>query len=238
MINLAISGCGGRMGQRILNFALIDKAFKVKALLERSNHALIGKEVEGIKVSSDVGPQLAKADVLIEFTTPESTVSHLKDAVKQKTAVVIGTTGLSVEQMDSIAAAAKVIPIVFSPNMSVGVNLVFTLAGDIARALGKEYDIEIVEAHHKAKKDAPSGTAKKIAELIAEATQREIPTHSLRVGDVVGDHTIVFSGNSERIELKHQAHSRDVFALGALKAAKFVVDKRPKLYDMRDVLGV
>ena len=237
MIKLAISGCGGRMGTRILNLALKDKTFEVTALLEHARHKLVGKNLNGIKVTDD-SSQIKKADVLIEFTAPQGTIEHLKAALKLKKAMVIGTTGLTVEQVDSIVAASKRIPIVFAPNMSVGVNLVFTLVGDIARALGKDYDIEVVESHHKAKKDAPSGTAKKIAELITEVTKKGTPVHALRMGDVVGDHTIVFAGNSERIELTHRAHSRDVFAVGALKASKFIVNKKPKLYNMQDVLGV
>ncbi|MFH1848489.1 MAG: 4-hydroxy-tetrahydrodipicolinate reductase [Candidatus Omnitrophota bacterium] len=237
MIKLAISGSGGRMGARIINLALEDKALQVMALLEAPGHPVVGKKLSGIEVTSDI-KQIANADVVIDFTSAQATIANLKAAVELKKPVVIGTTGFSEEQADKIKAAGKSIPIVFSPNMSIGVNLIFRLAGEIAKTLGRDYDIEITEAHHKAKKDAPSGTAKKMAEAIKEATKREVPMHSLRVGDVVGDHTIVFAGNSERIELTHRAHSRDVFALGALKAAKFIAGKKPGLYSMREVLGV
>lgn len=127
-------------------------------------------------------------------------------------------------------------PIVFSPNMSVGVNVLFSLLPEIAKKLGPDYNIEMVEAHHKAKKDAPSGTAKKFAQILKDTTQREIPIHAIRLGDIIGDHTVIFCGNSERIEIKHQAHSRDLFALGALKAAKWIANKPAGLYSMQDVL--
>ncbi len=135
-----------------------------------------------------------------------------------------------------IKKAATKIPVVFSPNMSIGVNVLFSIIPEIAKKLGADYSVEIVEAHHKAKKDAPSGTAKKMAELIAQATKRQVPTHTIRLGDIFGDHTIVFCGNSERIEIKHQAHSRDLFAVGALKAAKWIAQKPAGLYSMQDVL--
>lgn len=149
----------------------------------------------------------------------------------------MGTTGLSDIQIQKVEEISKVVPVVFSPNMSVGVNTLFSILPELAKRLGPDYSIEIVEAHHKAKKDAPSGTAKKMAQVLKEATGKDIPTHSIRLGDIFGDHTVVFCGNSERIEIKHQAHSRDLFVVGALKAAKWIAGKPAGLYTMQDVLG-
>ena len=152
---------------------------------------------------------------------------------------MIGTTGLTDAQRAEIIQAAKTVPIVLSPNMSVGVTLLFELAQIASQRLGGAYDVEVVEAHHKAKLDSPSGTAKRLAEVVAEGRRQPtetIPVHAIRAGDVVGDHTVIFAGPSERLELTHRAQSRDVFALGALRAAQFVVTQRPGLYDMRDVL--
>ena len=173
----------------------------------------------------------------MDFTTPEATEANLDYAARYKKALVLGTTGLEDSQLKKIEGISKVVPIVFSPNMSVGVNVLFAILPEIAKRLGPEYNIEIIEAHHKAKKDAPSGTAKKFGSILANATGKEIPTHAIRLGDIVGDHTIIFCGNSERIEIKHQVHSRDLFALGALKAAKWVMNKPAGLYSMQDVLA-
>jgi 4-hydroxy-tetrahydrodipicolinate reductase len=175
-------------------------------------------------------------DVFVDFTTPEATEEHLDYVGRYKKALVLGTTGLTDSQIKKVEDLSKVVPVVFSPNMSVGVNVLFSILPEITKKLGPDYSIEIVEAHHKAKKDAPSGTAKKFGQILMEATKKEIPTHAIRLGDIVGDHTIIFCGNSERIEIKHQAHSRDLFALGALKAAKWIFGKAPGLYSMQDVL--
>jgi len=152
--------------------------------------------------------------------------------------LVLGTTGLNPEQVKKGEEVSKVIPVVYSPNMSIGVNTLFSILPEIARKLGPDYHVEIVEAHHSAKKDAPSGTAKKLAQVITDVTHREIPTHAIRLGDIVGDHTVIFCGNSERIEIKHQAHTRDLFVAGAIKAAKWIAGKPAGLYSMRDVLGL
>ncbi|MGE5197574.1 MAG: 4-hydroxy-tetrahydrodipicolinate reductase, partial [Deltaproteobacteria bacterium] len=175
-------------------------------------------------------------DVFVDFTTPEASQANLDYVARYKKALVLGTTGFSNEQLNKIEEVSKVVPIVFSPNMSVGVNVLFSVLPEIAARLGPDYGIEIVEAHHRAKKDAPSGTAKKMGQILADTTRREIPTHAVRLGDIVGDHTVIFCGNSERIEIKHQAHSRDLFAVGALKAAKWIAGKTPGLYSMQDVL--
>lgn len=235
MIKLGISGVCGRMGKRIFELAQQDEDFEITFGLEKKGTSLIGKEMGKIKISSNPDGMFL-VDVMVDFSLPEATEINLDYIARYKKPVVIGTTGFNEAQLRKIQEVSQIVPVVFSPNMSVGVNLLFKLLPEIAQRLGPEYGIEIVEAHHKAKKDAPSGTAKKIAELISERTNRQIPMHSLRMGDIVGDHTVFFVGNGERIEIKHQAHSRDCFALGALKAAKWVLKKPAGLYSMLDVL--
>jgi len=234
-IKLGITGAFGKMGRRIIELASYDKAFEVQLALEKKGTPYIGKDVGHVKVSSN-WDSIFLIDVLIDFTLPEASETHLDYAAKYKKAVVLGTTGFNEAQLRKIEDVSKVVPVVFSPNMSVGVNVLFTILPQLAKMLGPDYGIEIVEAHHKLKKDAPSGTAKKIAAVLGEATSRDIPTHAIRLGDIVGDHTVVFCGNGERIEIKHQAHSRDLFALGALRAAKWITGKPAGLYSMQDVL--
>jgi len=207
----------------------------VSLALERKGIPQIGKEIGKIKISSN-SDGLFLVDVFVDFTTPEATETNLDYAAKYNKAIVLGTTGLNDAQIKKVEEVARVIPVVFSVNMSVGVNVLFGILPQIIKRLGPDYSIEIVEAHHKAKKDAPSGTAKKMAEILADTAKREIPIHSVRLGDIVGDHTIIFCGNSERIEIKHQAHSRDLFAVGALKAARWIFGKPAGLYSMQDVL--
>ncbi len=256
-IKLVVSGALGRMGSRILALASQDPDFQVVGALEARGNPGIGKEVlPGIRISSDFTFPFSDADILIEFTYPESTVIHLETSVeeirrhittmervssafKQKKAIVIGTTGLSDREIERVAIAAKYIPIVLSPNMSIGVNQFFEMIRDITKRIGREYKIEITETHHVHKKDAPSGTAKKLAEIIGQEINKkpeEISTRSIREGEVVGIHTVTFSGNQEKIELTHTADSRDTFALGALRAAKFVAKQKPGLYAMKDVI--
>lgn len=235
MIKLGVLGAGGRMGKRIIELASGDKELEVILALERKGHYLIGKNIDKVKISS-TSDGIFLTDAIIDFTVPEASLENLAYCLQYKKPLVLATTGFSQEQTVKIHDAAKVIPVVFSPNMSIGVNLLFGVVGEIARRLGPGYDIEMVEAHHKAKKDAPSGTAKKLAQVIADETGRNIPVHAIRAGDIVGDHTIIYAGMGERIEIKHQAHSRDVFALGALKAAKWVANKGAGLYSMQDVL--
>lgn len=236
MIKLGIAGVCGKMGRRIFELASHDKDIEVALALERKGIPEIGRELGRIKISSSPDG-LFLVDVFVDFTTPEASQANLDYVARYKKALVLGTTGFSDIQINKIEEVAKVVPVVFSPNMSVGVNVLFSLLPEMAKRLGPDYAIEIVEAHHKAKKDAPSGTAKKMAQILADTGKKEIPMHSIRLGDIVGDHTIIFCGNSERIELKHQAHSRDLFALGALKAAKWVTNKSPGLYSMQDVLS-
>lgn len=235
MIKLGIAGACGRMGRRIFELASSDKEFEIMLALEKKGTALIGREMGRVKVSSNQDG-LFLIDVFVDFTLPEAVETNLDYVARYKKALVLGTTGLSDAQLSKVEEISKVVPVVFSPNMSIGVNVLFDILPEIAKRLGLDYGIEIVEAHHKAKKDSPSGTAKKLGQVLQEAAKREIPIHAIRLGDIAGDHTVIFCGNSERIEIKHQAHSRDVFALGALKAAKWIMNKPAGLYSMRDVL--
>ncbi|MDD5128705.1 MAG: 4-hydroxy-tetrahydrodipicolinate reductase [Candidatus Omnitrophica bacterium] len=235
MIKLGITGACGKMGRRIFELAAFDKDFEVALALEKKGTPLIGKELGRLKVSSNLDG-LFLVDVLVDFTLPEAVDEHLDYVAKYKKALVLGTTGLNDAQKNKIEEISKIVPIVFTPNMSVGVNVLFSILPEITKRLGSDYSVEIIEAHHKAKKDAPSGTAKKMAEVITQITQKNIPMHSIRLGDIFGDHTVVFCGNSERIEIKHQAHSRDLFVVGALKAAKWIFQKPAGLYSMQDVL--
>ncbi len=235
MIKLGIAGVCGKMGRRIFELACNDKDFEITLALEKKGTPLIGGELGKLKISSSQDG-LFLVDVFVDFTTPEATEANLDYVARYKKALILGTTGLNDTQLKKIKEVSGIVPVVFSPNMSVGVNVLFAILPEIAKRLGPDYSIEIVEAHHKTKKDAPSGTAKKFAQVLTDITGKEIPIHAIRLGDIVGDHTIIFCGNSERIEIKHQAHSRDLFALGALKAAKWVMGKPAALYSMQDVL--
>ena len=235
MIKLGIAGVCGKMGRRIFELASSDKDFDITLALEKKGTPMIGKELGKIRVSSSLDG-LFLVDVFVDFTSIEALDQNLDYVARYKKAVVLGTTGLDDAQIKKVEEVSHVVPVVFSPNMSVGVNVLFAMLPEIAKKLGSDYGIEIVEAHHRSKKDAPSGTAKKLSEVISQATGKDITTHSVRLGDIVGDHTVIFCGNSERIEIKHQAHSRDLFVIGALRAAKWVFNKPAGLYSMQDVL--
>jgi 4-hydroxy-tetrahydrodipicolinate reductase len=235
MIKIGITGSCGKMGRRIYELAGLDKDLEVALALEKKGTPLIGRDLGKIKVSSNLDG-LFLIDVLVDFTLPEAVEAHLDYVAKYKKAYVLGTTGLSDTQKSKVEEISKIVPVVFTPNMAVGMNILFSMLPEIAKLLGSDYSAEIVEAHHKAKKDAPSGTAKKLAEVIKQATNKDVPTHSIRLGDIFGDHSVIFCGNSERIEIKHQAHSRDLFVVGALKAAKWIFGKPAGLYSMQDVL--
>ncbi len=237
MIKLGVSGVCGRMGRRILEISSCDKDFEIMLALERKGIPQIGRELGKVKISSNPDGMFL-IDVFVDFSVPEASIANLEYAVKYNKALVLGTTGLTEDQVSKVRRASDSIPLVYSPNMSIGVNVLFSVLADISRKLGRDYKAEIVEAHHEGKKDAPSGTAKKMQEVIAASGLSNPPAHSVRLGDIVGDHTVIFCGNSERIEIKHQAHTRDLFALGALKAAKWVAGQKPGLYSMKDVLGL
>ena len=244
MIKLGISGIAGRMGKRIGALASKDKDFTIKVALESPDNPAVGKDAGEIlgagkiksMVASDFGKVAQDCDVLIDFTFPDVTMEHLEIARKNNIGMVIGTTALSEEQVKKIEVAAKEIPIVFSPNMSVGANLLFKLTEIAAKALDKSYRVEIVEAHHARKKDSPSGTAKRLGEAVSKVRGETPPIESIREGDIVGDHSVIFKGENEKIELKHSAYSRDTFARGALDAAKFIAGRKSGLYSMFDVI--
>lgn len=235
MIKLGVAGAIGKMGRRIIEFAQQDKDFEMSFALERRGIPEIGKEIGKLKISSNPDGMFL-IDVFVDFTVPEASEQHLDYVARYKKGLVLGTTGMTDAQIKKVEEVSKVVPVVFSPNMSIGVNTLFHVLPELAQKLGADYGIEIVEAHHKHKKDAPSGTAKKMAQVLSNATGKDIPTHAIRLGDIFGDHTVIFCGNSERIEIKHQAHSRDLFVVGALKAAKWVFNKPAGLYSMQDVL--
>jgi len=235
MIKLGVAGVCGKMGRRIFELASMDKDFELALALEKKGTPVIGKDIGKLKISSNQDGMFL-IDVFVDFTTSDAAESSLDYAARYKKALVLGTTGLTDAQIGRVEEIAKIIPVVFTPNMAIGVNVLFSILPEIAKRLGPDYSIEIVEAHHKGKKDAPSGTAKKMIQVLKEATGKDIPAHAVRLGDIIGDHTVIFCGNSERIEVKHQAHSRDLFVLGALKAAKWIYGKPAGLYSMQDVL--
>ncbi len=214
-IQLGVAGALGRMGKRVCDLASTDPRFHLAASIHRENFAHIP------------WPDL---DVIIDFSSPKGSLSILKKAALEKVPAVIGVTGFSLAQTSQIKTASRKIPIFLSPNFSPGVFWMKSLASEISRALPR-YDISIIEVHHKAKKDAPSGTAKDIARLLGG----KVEIHSLRAGDIVGEHTVVLAGPFERLEITHRAHSRDVFALGALEAAFWLKRQRPGLYGMEDL---
>jgi 4-hydroxy-tetrahydrodipicolinate reductase len=266
MIDLVVAGAAGRMGSRIIALARETGDLRVVAALERPDHPALGRdagETAGIgtlhvPITADPGSAFARDRVLVEFTAPEATLEHLRIAARQGGRAVIGTTGLIAGQLAELTALAERTAVLLSPNMSVGVNVAFRVLALMAKTLGDDYDVEITEIHHRMKKDAPSGTAQKMAEVIAAALGRdlgqvgvygrhglvgerpskEIGVHSLRGGDVVGEHTVVFSTLGERLELTHRAHSRDTFGRGALRAIRFIADAAPGLYSMHDVLSL
>ncbi len=249
------------MGLRIAELIIEDKDIKLNAALELEGHPSLGKNLgsftaEGHNDITITHELKSTPNVLIDFTSPDSTLDRLKTCTEKNIAMVIGTTGLNKDQMEQVNKASGKIACLISPNMSIGVNLLFRLVETVSKILGENSDIEIIEAHHRFKKDAPSGTALKIAEKICNATnqnmdeitiygrkgiigerpQKQICIHSVRSGDIVGEHTIVFGNMGERLEITHKAQTRDSFALGAIRAAKFVADKPPGLYSMDDVL--
>jgi 4-hydroxy-tetrahydrodipicolinate reductase len=264
-VRIAVFGAAGKMGHAIVRAVADAKGAALAAAIERPDYPhlmadvsqLAGLPASGVCVT-DQRPAKGAADVWIDFSVPAATVANVEAAAAAGAAMVVGTTGLSPADKERIAAAAKTIPVVLAPNMSVGLNVVLKLVADATRMLGAAYDIEIVETHHRAKRDAPSGTALRLAEAVADASGRdlastaryerhgdigprtaaEIGIQTLRGGDVFGDHTVFFLGQGDRIEITHRASSRDTFAHGAIRAALWLAEKPAGLFDMRDVLGL
>jgi len=264
MLNIVIAGSSGRMGHTLLEAVLNDPELHLEAALDSADCAALGHDAgepfgrsSGVKITSDTSV-LNSGNVLIDFTRPEASMEYLVACRQHGCKLVLGTTGFSAAQKLLIAEAAKDIAIVFAPNMSVGVNLLINLVQSAAKVLSEGYDIEIIEAHHRHKVDAPSGTALRLGEAAASALGRDLTDcavfgregitgerdastigfATVRGGDVVGDHTVLFAGTGERVELTHKASSRATFAMGALRAAKFLAGKKNGLYDMQDVLAL
>lgn len=266
MIKVVVAGAAGRMGNRLVALIKDSTVLTLVGAVEGKGHHALGEDAGetagcgkiGVPITDDLSSVLEQGEVVIDFSAPEATLNHLRIVAKQRRAMVIGTTGLSTSEHEELKSCTREVPCVCSPNMSVGVNLIYKVIGEMAKTLGDDYDIEVIEAHHRLKKDAPSGTALKIAEvlagavnrdlnqvgvyarkgLIGERTKQEIGIQTIRAGDIVGDHTILFGGMGERIEVIHRASSRDTFARGALRAAQWVVRQPPGLYDMMDVLSL
>ena len=264
MINIAVTGAAGRMGRTLIEACARAEGLRLSAAVERPGSATLGGDAGELAGVGKLGVALVPAldgldfDVLVDFTNPQATLANLEYCRKHKKKIVIGTTGFDAAGKRSIAAAARDIAVVFAPNMSVGVNLCFKLLETAARVLGDDVDVEITEAHHRYKADAPSGTALRMGEVVAQALKRDLKEcavyerhgisgervrktigfSSIRAGDIVGDHTVLFAGGGERVEITHRAESRMTFANGALRAARWLVDRKTGLYDMQDVLGL
>ncbi|MDY6814151.1 MAG: 4-hydroxy-tetrahydrodipicolinate reductase [Pseudomonadota bacterium] len=262
---IAVSGAAGRMGRALIAAAAAEGC-RLGAALEAAGNGALGRDAgelagverAGVALGADLVAAAADFDVLIEFTRPAPTLEHLASCRRLGKAMVIGTTGIDAAGQAALAEAAREIPIVFAPNMSIGVNLLLKLVDTAARALGESVDVEILEAHHRHKVDAPSGTALALGEVAAEAlgrdlahdavygrqgqtgerSRRTIGFATVRAGDIVGEHTVMFAGEGERLELTHKASSRTNFARGALRAAGWLAGRPPGLYDMQDVLGL
>jgi 4-hydroxy-tetrahydrodipicolinate reductase len=261
---VAITGSDGRMGRALIEAILQVPDMKLAGALERKGHPAVGRDAGelagspcGVNISDDIAGAVGRCEVVIDFTRPDGALAHLAACRQHGVHMVIGTTGFNEAQKKEIAAAARDIAIIMSPNFSVGVNVAFRLLEVAASALGKGYDVEIVEAHHRHKVDAPSGTALRMGEVIAQALGRNLKEHAVfgregaigerkdetigfatvRGGDLVGDHTVMFIGAGERLEIAHRATSRANFAQGALRAARFAASKKSGLYDMAEVLG-
>ena len=260
---LIVSGAAGRMGRRIISLAIEADEFNIIAAVESQDHPDIGKDAGIVAGMQQINVKLdsvypAAADVVIDFSQPAAADKTIDYCAENGAALVLGTTGLSEEQREKIKTASEKIPVIYATNMSVGMNVLFSLVGKVASMLGDEYDIEIIEQHHRFKKDAPSGSALTLAENICAATDSEFPgslvhgrsgkdalrekgtigMHSIRAGDITGIHSVIFGTLGEKLSLNHTAHSRDTFARGALRAAKWLIGKEPSLYSMADVLGI
>ena len=264
-IRYAIAGSSGRMGRTLIEAVQQDAGATLAAALEHPSSPFIGKDAGelvgapcGIAISADIDAAMAVSDCLIDFTRPEGTLQHLEACKRHKVSLVIGTTGFSAEGKAAIAEASRTIPVVFAPNMAVGVNAVFRLLDVAARILNEGYDVEVIEAHHRHKVDAPSGTALRMGEVVAAALGRDLDQcavygreghtgerpakqigfSTIRGGDIIGDHTVLFAGVGERIEITHKSGGRMPYAQGALRAGRFTSGREHGLFDMQDVLGL
>jgi len=264
-IKVIVSGASGKMGRAIIGLIPSYENIVLTGAIEKKGHPLIDQDIsaishalKGVTILDDLRDAIGNADVIIEFSSPEITLKHLEIAASYPDrAFIIGTTGFTQEQEAKIKEYAKKIACVKAPNMSTGMNTLFNTIGKIAKVLGEDYDAEIVETHHKAKIDTPSGTAKKLGEVIAQSYGKnydeivslgrksqgarkkgEIGIHTVRAGSIIGEHRIIFAGGGEHIEITHRAESRDAFAHGALKAAQWITGKKSGLYGMNDVLGI
>ncbi|MFQ5867894.1 MAG: 4-hydroxy-tetrahydrodipicolinate reductase [bacterium] len=258
MVKVIVCGVCGRMGRRIIDIINQDEDTELVGAIEAKGHKALGTQVTTkVEVTNDLEKIIDRAEVVIDFTNPQASLKNLEVASGFRKPMVIGTTGHTEEEKKSVIEKAKTIPILMAPNMSLGVNLLFRLVDGVAKVL-KGYNVEIIEAHHNRKKDAPSGTAAKLAENIAQVLNlnlkevavygrkgmvgprkpQEIGVHAVRAGDIVGEHTVIFAGTGERLELTHRAHSRECFARGAVEASKWIVRQPPGFYDMQDFLGL
>ena len=264
-MKIGIAGSSGRMGRALIEAVLSQHDLQLAAALEVVDSPYLGRDAGeavgspcGVPVSADYAAGIAASDCFIDFTRPEGSLLHLEACVKSGTSAVIGTTGFSAGGKQRIVEAAKRIPVVFAPNMAVGVNATFKLAEIAAKILGDGYDVEIIEAHHRHKVDAPSGTALRLGEVVAAALGRDLKAcamygregdtgerdaktiafHAIRGGDIVGEHTVMYAGSGERVEITVRSQSRATYAVGALRAARFLQGKAAGLYDMQDVLGL
>jgi 4-hydroxy-tetrahydrodipicolinate reductase len=266
MLAVIVCGAAGRMGSTLVRLIHESRALKLAGAVEFSGNPQLGKDAGevagvgkvGVSIEADLASLIKGAGVIIEFTAPDATLEHVKIAAEKNIPIVVGTTGLNQKQMDEIKKLSRRTRVLISANMSLGVNLLVSLMGKVATILGDDYDVEIVEAHHRFKKDAPSGTALALAKPIAaalgrdldqagvcgrkgivgERTKQEIGLLSVRAGDIVGEHTVIFGGLGERVEFIHRAQSRETFARGALRAAQWLVKQKKGLYSMQDVLGL
>ncbi len=264
-IKLAVAGASGRMGKMLIEAALAAGDFELTGALDRTGSPALGRDagesmglVTGVLVTDDIAQGLSNADCLIDFTQPAGTLVHLEACKALGVRMVIGTTGIDESGKAKIAEAAQVTPIVFAPNTSIGVNASFKILELAAKILSEGYDVEIIEAHHHHKIDSPSGTALRMGEVVAKAmgqplselavhgreghvgarSKKEIGFHAIRGGDIVGDHTVMFIGDGERIEISHRSSSRANYAQGALRGCRFLMGQRNGLFDMQDVLGL
>jgi 4-hydroxy-tetrahydrodipicolinate reductase len=264
-MKIAIAGSSGRMGRMLIEAVLASDDLQLHGALDVAGCPALGQDAgaflgrtTGVAISADLDATLAGADVLIDFTRPEGTLAHLAACARLGVKAVVGTTGFTEEQKAQIAELARRMALVMAPNMSVGVNVVLRLLDVAARALNEGYDIEVIEAHHRHKVDAPSGTALKMGEVLANALGRDLKScgvfaregvtgerdpstigfSTIRGGDIVGDHTVLFAGTGERIEISHRSSSRAGYAQGSLRAARFLADKPSGLYGINDVLGM